>query len=403
MSFIRVLFNLLKVSLILILLLLGFLWIPYLGSTIYKFPDPEPFSGLSINNPYATMDSNSWIKANFQIQSYAWKGITDGRMNTNERIDSIYELLDYDVIATSDYMKINRHRENIASYVPVYEHGYGIFKNHQVCIGAKKVDWIDFFFYQSLNHKQQILNSLRDNNELVFIAHPKLRKGYAPEDFTYLTNYDGIEVLNNYRVSLEHWDAALSSGHYATILSDDDAHDISKPDEVGHYCTFINMPELNRENIISSLKSGNAFGAEIFRENGDTYQIKKEKLKEIASIKLLSIINDTIQIKIDKIASEIRFIGQGGEIMKTVSNALLANYLFKKSDTYIRIEIFFPNGNKFYLNPFIRHNGDLDMPKINGVNWVKTWFFRIFAFLIIILMGYSIFRTVSSIHFKTRS
>jgi hypothetical protein len=324
-------------------------------------------------------------------------------MNTNERIDSIYQFLDYDIIATSDYMKINRHREELPSYVPVYEHGYGIFKNHQVCIGAKKVDWFDFFFYQTINHKQQVLNKIRANNELVFIAHPKLRKGYAPEDFKYLTNYDGIEVLNNYRVSLEHWDAALSSGHYVTILSDDDAHDISNPDEIGHYCTFINLPELNKKNIISSLKSGNAFGAEIYRERGDSYQIKKEKLKEIATIKSVRLVDDTIHITLDKMASEIRFIGQDAKIVKIASEAFSADYQIQESDSYVRIEIFFPNGNKFYLNPFIRHDGDMQLPQIKSVKWMNTWLFRIVAFLIFVSMGYFIFRIARSIQFKTRS
>ncbi len=398
----RILLNLLKALIILILLVLALLWLPYLGTTIYKFPEPRPFSGSEINNPYESMVANSWVKANFQIQSYAWKGITDGRLNTNERIDSIYQMLDYDIIATSDYMKINRHRENMPSYVPVYEHGYGIFKNHQVCIGAKKVDWLDFFFYQTLNHKQQILNKIRANNELVFIAHPKLRKGYAPDDFKYLTNYDGIEVLNNYRVSLEHWDAALSSGHYVTILSNDDAHNIGNPDEVGHYCTFINVAELNKENIISSLRSGKAFGAEIYRERGDSYQIKKDKLKGIATLEEANLIGDTIQIRVDRIASEIRFIGLNGELKKTDSNNTTAKYIFKADDSYIRVEIFFPNGNKFYLNPFIRHDGDIILPKIRGINWGNTWLFRIVAFLILTTMGYLIYRTARSIHFKTR-
>lgn len=398
----RIIINLLKALFILILLVIGLLWMPYLGTTFYKFQEPKPFSGKKINNPYAKMDSSAWVKANFQIQSYAWKGLTDGRLNTNERIDSIYGLLDYDIIATSDYMKINRHRENHPSYVPVYEHGYGIFKNHQVCIGSKKVDWLDYFFYQTLSHKQQILNKIRENNESVFIAHPKFRKGYSPADFKYLTNYDGIEVLNGYRVSLAHWDTALSSGHYATILSDDDAHDISNPDEVGHFCTFINVPELNQKNIVSSLKSGNAFGAEIFRERGESYVEKKKKLAEIAILKVLSLVEDTIQIEVDRMASEVRFVGQGGVLLKTETNTLSAKYEFKKTDTYVRVEIFFPNGNKFYLNPFIRHDGDFNSPKVQETKWVITWLFRIFAFLIFVLMGYFIFRIARSIHFKTR-
>lgn len=398
----RTIFNLVKALLIFILLLLALLWMPYLTTTFYKFPEPKEFSGSQINNPYAGMDSSGWEKANFQIQSYAWKGITDGRLNTNERIDSIYTMLDYDIIATSDYMKINRYRENLPSYVPVYEHGYGIFKNHQVCIGAEKVDWFDFFYYQTLSHKQQVLNKISKSNELVFIAHPKFRKGYAPEDFKYLSNYSGIEALNGYRTSLEHWDAALSSGHFVTILSNDDAHNINNPDEVGHYCTFINLKELNGKNIIYSLKSGKAFGAQIYRELGDSYQIKKEKLKGIATLKSVDLFNDTIHVRVDRPASEIRFIGQDGVLRETVYETSEAKYHFKSEDTYIRTEIFFDNGNKFYLNPFIRHDGNFDLPQVEDQKWLTTWLFRIFAFLVLIFIGYLIYKIARSIHFRKK-
>ena len=203
---------------------------------------------------------------------------------------------------------------------------------------------------------------------------------------------------------MEHWDAALSSGHYVTILSDDDAHDIFNPDEVGHFCTFINVPELNQKNIISSLKSGNAFGAEIYREIGDSYQTKKEKLNEIAKLQSVTLIGDTIQVNVDQIASEIKFIGLDGQVRKgTEVNNISANYIFKDDDSYIRIEIFFPNGNKFYLNPFIRYNDEIDLPKIKGIKWADTWIFRIFAFLIFALLSYLVIRIARSIHFRIHS
>ncbi len=403
MSLFRFSINVAKILLILLIFLLTLLWVPYLKSKIYRFSDTDAFSGQNVYNPYQEMDSSFWIKANFQIQSYAWKGITNGRLNTNERIDSLYKYLDYDVIATSDYMKINRFGEGSPEYLPVYEHGYGIFKNHQVCVGSERVNWLDFFYYQSLHHKQQVINEIRDENELIFIAHPKLRQGYKPDDFKYLTNYDGIEVLNNYRTSLEHWDAALSTGHFVTILSDDDAHDISNPDEVGHYCTIINVPVLNRKNVVSSLKTGNAFGAEIYRELGDSYQIKKEKLKDLAQLKSVTFVNDSIEVGLDRVASEIRFIGQNGKLKFSEENVQSAKYKFKDEDTYIRIEIFFPNKNKFYLNPFVRYDELISQPKVPEVSWLKTWLFRTMAFLIFVFMIFLIYRITRSIHFKSRS
>lgn len=387
-------FRFIKFLLFLILFILTLLVFPYIGTTFYKFPEPVKFSGENFYNPYAEMDAESWYKANFQIQSYAWKGLTDGRKNTNEVIDSLYTYLEYDVIATSDYMKINQYANERNSYLSVYEHGYGIFKNHQICIGAKKVNWKDYFFYQTLHHKQDILNHLSNYNDLVYVAHPKFRGGYKPEDFTYLSNYTGIEVLNGYRVSLEYWDAALSSGHYATILSDDDAHDVSNPDELGHYCTFINTAVFNRENLIESLKKGNSFGAEIYRELGDSYEIKKEKLKQIAVLNKVEVIGDTLFVEVDQMATAIRFIGQEGKLLATRLNESISKYVIQPEDTYVRTEIYFRNGNKFYLNPIVRDNGSIsNMPEVTEIKMVKTWLFRMGAFIVLALLMISLFFT----------
>jgi len=53
------------------------------------------------------MDSTNWKKGNFQVQSRVWLGLTNGRNNSNEAIQIVYKQLGYDIIVTSDYMKIN--------------------------------------------------------------------------------------------------------------------------------------------------------------------------------------------------------------------------------------------------------------------------------------------------------
>ena len=370
--------------------------IHHITSPVYKFRENPPFSGNKIYNPYSGMDGKHWEKANFQVQSYAWKGITSGRGNTNEKIHALYKSLGYDIIATSDYQKINRYKENEPSYIPVYEHGYGIKKNHQVLIGSKKVLWADFPFFQTLSNKQHILDLLRNDNELVIIAHPKLRHGYAPDDMKYLGNYDGIEVLNNYRFSLEHWDAALSSGNYITIIGDDDAHHISNPDEIGHNCTFINSPTSNRGDILNALKRGNSFGAWIYRPDGESFEVKIKKSKDLPAIRNIGLKgNDTIIVTTDRQAKEFRFIGQDGKILKTANGAATAFYVFKAHDSYVRTEIEFPDKTTYYLNAFCRMDGD--SPNKNGspkIDIYKTWLLRILGFASLLFIAFNFYRFV---------
>ncbi|NOX84637.1 MAG: hypothetical protein GXO86_01530, partial [Chlorobi bacterium] len=119
---------------------------------------------------------------NFQVQSKAWGGITSGRGNSNELIDSVYKKLGFDHVATSDYQKINLYGSDKPSFIPTYEHGYNLFKVHQVCIGAKHILWIDHVLFQTLSMKQWIIDQLNKDCEIVALAHPKLRDGYMPDE-----------------------------------------------------------------------------------------------------------------------------------------------------------------------------------------------------------------------------
>ena len=363
-----------------IAVLIVFSW-KYITCPVYEFHSSEAFNGRNLYNPYESMDSLNWRKANFQIQSYAWSGITSGRGNSNEAIYELYKSLGYDIIATSDYQKINKYCQDEPSYIPVYEHGYGIFKNHQVLIGASKVMWKDYPFFQTIHNKQHILELLRKDNELVYIAHPKLRNGYSIEDFRYLTGYDGIEVLNNYRTSLEHWDAALSSGKYVTVLGNDDAHDITNPNEIGHHCTFINSPSIKKDDIIHNLKQGNSFGAKIPRPDGESIEDKIARTKVLPTVRNISLHQDSLFIRIDSTAREIRFIGQNGALAKSTDNSNEAYYIIKPSDTYIRIEIEFFDHIIYYLNPICRYEAKKPNNNFTAeVNVHKTWVLRIIGF-----------------------
>jgi len=59
---------------------------------------------------------------------------------------------------------------------------------------------------------------LRDQNEIVAIAHPGWENGFPPGDLKYLSNYDLLEVLDANWHSVAQWDSALSSGHPVYIV-----------------------------------------------------------------------------------------------------------------------------------------------------------------------------------------
>lgn len=374
-----------RLFLLLITLIIVVFFIVYAVAPVYEFPAPTPFSGKVINNPYHKLDTALWRKGNFQVQSKVWMGLTDGRKNEAKAIYAVYHQLDYDVVAITDYMKINRFEKDKEGYISAYEHGYGLWKTHQVCLGTNHITWLDYPFYQTLSHKQHILNTLKRHCEVLAIVHPKVRNGYDLNDMKFLSNYDLLEALSHYAISLNYSELALSSGHPVYIISNDNSHDVLDPTKVGRYCTFFNSKSLQEDDVLSALKSGRAFGAYVnMLEGADFYQ-KAEDHRNIPILQSVEVENDTLTVIVSEPAAAITFIGQNGIIRKIVSNSPTASYHISDNDQYIRTEILFNNNTHFYLNPVIRHNGEGPYkPQAPNVNYTKTWLLRVFAFFIML-------------------
>lgn len=361
----------------------------YLMAPIYQFSGPVKFSGDKLYNPYENMDSNHWRKYNFQVQSKAWLGITDGRKNSNELIDSIYTALGFDHVATSDYQKINYYGKEKSSFIPTYEHGYNMFKTHQVCIDAKSVLWTDLILWQTRSMKQWVIDQLKRESSIVALAHPLLRHGYSVEDMRYLTNYDMMEVLNNARLSYEHWDAALSTGNLAWMLGNDDAHDVLNSNHVGRKFTMINSPSLNKEDIIKNLKSGNAYGVDFFPKMDVPMDERIERSKYIPYITKVDLNGDTLTVAASQQARTITFIGQEGKILQTSSDTNISHYIIKENDTYVRTVLNYSDNTSLCLNPVVRYSGDKVVSlKTAKINVKATLYLRIAYFLIFLTIAY---------------
>ncbi|MFH1937724.1 MAG: hypothetical protein ABIK52_09195 [Bacteroidota bacterium] len=354
----------------------------YFLAPIYDFEEPVRFSGDQWHNPYHDIDTGNWHRANFHFHTKGWAGITAGR-GTEEEYHEQYKRLGYSVATLSHYQHITEFQKDSLSYIPVYEHGFGIRKKHQILIGAKKVLWFDYSLIQNIHHKQHIINLLRPDSEIVTIAHPDWESGYSIEDMKYLSNYDLIGVLDNIWNSFEQWDAALSAGRPVYIQGDDDGHNIYDPYVVGRRCTFINSPTRNADDMIRNLKSGNAFGADIYMREYESFDEKEVRAKMIPKITNVSIRDDTLWVKTDTMAMKFVFIGQGGKARKVQYMTDAGWITLQPEDTYIRTKVVFFSqykhpGTIFYLNPVFRYNGDSPSNRLTAtINWERTWIFRI--------------------------
>jgi hypothetical protein len=377
--------KILQILLVIFISLLAFELVIYFLAPVYNFPEPKPFSGQILYNPYQGMDSLNWKKVNFHFHVRAWGGLTSGRNNSVDDFWSTYKKLGYDIPCISDYQHINTFNKDSSFYIPAYEHGFGLRKKHQLLIGARKVLWLDYSLFQDLSHKQYILNRLHDQNEMVAIAHPDWESGYSLDDMKYLSNYQLVEALDNNWRSVPQWDAALSSGHPVFIVGDDDAHNIHNPYQIGRCCTFINSPTLQSTDLLNAMKKGTAFGADIYMSENETFDQKALRARLIPVLDAVILKHDTLWVKTSKKAIRFMFIGQNGKIKKLVRFTKEAWYKIQPEDTYIRTEIKFFNhyggsGTVFYLNPVFRYNGVQPVNSFRAeVNDLKTWTFRLIA------------------------
>jgi len=340
------------IALCIILLLLC---LPYAFCPIYDFPQPHPFHGAFLYNPYGG-DTGRWYKCNFASHSNVWGGIANGK-NSNDEIFHAYRSMGYDIVSFGDYEKISPPRPGQDINISNYEHGYNIWKRHHIVLGARDVDWFDLVFLQTIHQKQYILRRLKQSCEILALSHPTLRSAFTENDMRLLTNYDCIEVKSQFSSAEHLWDAALSAGKPLWILNDDDSHDVTSSEETGRFWTMVYSASGSPSDIYDAMRKGRMHG--VSGERG----VMDNTLKRV--------VVDGNEMRIDLVqpASTIQFIGQDGEIEKEVNDSTRsAVCTFRNTDTYIRTRI--RNAHTtFLLNPIFRYNGASLQHFSASINW----------------------------------
>ena len=369
----------------------------YLSTPRYQFSIGQPFHGEVLYNPYQDMNPDAWKQYNFHCHSRKYLGLTNGRLSKEENIDQVYQTLGYDHYGISDYMRVNPYGNDRPGYIPAYEHGYGFFrKTHQLCIGAKKVCFADYPFVQNLEMKQHTLNMLKDHTRFAVPAHASYTKGYKVRDMEFLSGYRLLEVLNPFGCSVEHWDAALSTGHRVYAIGDDDSHNVLNANEVGRFFTMINTPTMEPEEVYEALDKGCAYAVDFHIYFDQPFELKAERMRELPNLTRCELVGDTLLVETDAPIIEIaEFIGQGGKVLKTQQMVNQASYVIQPDDTYVRVKMRLPNLTFFYLNPITRHPTETLVDQETAfINMPQTILFYIIYIFVIISCIVYVFRKI---------
>lgn len=384
----KVIKNIVKVFLLGILFLLLMLYIPYLWSPIYTFTEPKPFAGEQIYNPYQAIDSSKWIKANLHGHTKSWFGLTDGNTSENDYIHT-YKTLGYEVIGISNYQKLSAESKIGDEYIDNYEHGYGITKNHHLILGAYKVCWWDFFYYQTLHQKQYMIHRLLTTADFVAINHPRFSRAMYVNDMKYLSDYHCLEVLNKFSNSINYWDTALSSGKPVFLIANDDVHNAGNMRELARRITFANS-DVSKASFIHALKTGKSYGVDLFHDDADNLQSKYARIKNLPKLNSVTVDNEKLMVGLNQKVPVFRFIGQGGVVKQQQNETDIAVYMMDSADSYIRVEIVCHDGSVIFLNPIYRYSEtpfNQNSPHINLLMTnIKRFFVLLLLFGILIIL-----------------
>jgi hypothetical protein len=364
------------------------LTVQYVINSKYSFPEPKPFKGKYIYNPYHNFDKTKWEKANFHAHTMKFLDPAKKIARSAFILDSTYRSLGYNIIGISDYQSVNNYEIKNKWFVPEYEHGYQYYKNHQLVLNAKKINWLDYPFRQTLENKQFVIDQLKkDTTVLIAIVHPGYRKALSNHDFKYLSNYNCLEIANHERLFTQFYDTILSNGHPVFVIADDDCHKLSDIKEVGIGYNLINTDPV-KDSVLKALRTGRSVAVKFNVGPYNTIEEKRAALNKLPEISDIIFKGDTLSVILNQPVKTIRFIGQGGWDKTLISDSSKGSCNFSSQDTYIRTEIECYDGTMYFLNPLFRWDGirmTYYSPSFNALmTWV--WRFLVVGILVVVII-----------------
>lgn len=326
-------------------------------SLVYDYPDPQPFSGPDIFNPYAELDSTpDWKRANFHTHTRV-----SGPLNECEYdaayTDSVYRRLDYDIVTFSNHNELTEHPYDPALQVNVYEHGYNLFKYHKLVFNPRSVDYFDNLLPLFTFQKQYQLDRLSEGSDFIQLNHPFRTNFFSEPQLRQLEGFRIMELDSGVSTENEYWDWSLSSGHYSFGLANDDLHYPDRSYRIGVRCNFLETPSARYSDLKDVLLSGCYYSMRVPDYGDGDWTVKLARQDSIPKILTIGINPaDSVFVSFTTPADSIKFIGQDATLLTMASDTASAAYKMQPTDPYTRIIAYFPAGEVIYSNPFARYD-----------------------------------------------
>lgn len=362
-----------------VIAILFIICIPYYYSCIYSFTESKSFSGDQFYNPYSNLD-DEWLKANFHAHSKLAGGLAHGDNSPNEMLAE-YDSIGYDLPCISNYNSIYNSERDL--YVSDFEHGFNFGFVHQLVLNRNSSSWFDYPLFQSKHHKQFILNSLKEKDCIVALAHPNFQFGYNEDDVSMLLNYELMEVISRTASSVGRWDEALSSGHAVWAIGNDDSHEVDI-NSIGVCWTSINVNEKSAKSILKNLKRGRSIATRGWRG------------QDMQQLKFVNVEDGIMTVGFNKKADSIILKSDAGKTVAFATNDSIISYEIKPENSYVRTEVYetepWNNYTRMYLNPILRSKTSEFISHTNKAEvsyfWTFLYWLGLFLFQWLLLFAF---------------
>jgi len=314
---------------------------------IYRYAPATPFTGPSWFNPYAGFTGDG-LRVNFHAHSRAWGGLTKGSVAPDD-IYARYRELGYDLAAISNYQHITEPPSVASLYVPTFEHGLGLGKQHQTVIGARSVLWFDYPLLQTTRHKQHVLDLLAGSCDVLVLNHPFHHSvvfggGYALDEMRQLSGYQALEVATPYGVDTRYWDAALSAGRPVWGIASDDSGGTHRPKRIARGWLVVHgASERSGPAIVAAVRAGTFHSVWADHEKAPNRLLECRLIEE----------GPLLHVRCESPADRIVLRGQDGVIQAEQPSSTEARFCLADVGPYARVEIETRKAT-LYLNPVMR-------------------------------------------------
>ena len=356
----------------LILLALVGITVHYVWAPRYYFPEAEVFYGENIYNSYDITPVTEWKRVGIATLPPWYEDVLERVTGDKEQlfIDKGY----YDTLLYAGNQRIVNPNQ------PIYKQG--LFHDDHFVIGCEKIVWQDYPFLRDVHNKQHRINSVRRKNCLLYLKPSVFFDDYRQDHPKVLHNYNGFMVDESFEQVAHLWDRALSAGKYTTIMAKALPRDHRFKPEKQYRIIYVPQDDTSLE---AHLKSGNYFVASRYHQS-DNDPPPKNVSSLLSEVK---IVRDSLIISTKAKAYAINFFTQKGKVRKVVRDAEKAACHIGRKDTYMRAEILFENGTRYYLNPAHRYHDESPRHNANRPhrNTFRTWLYRsvgIFGLIVVV-------------------